>query len=129
MLLSKNLAPLKAQAKAAIDESAEAIRGRYITQGSGQAMAYQQKYLEAVAYLTDESIADSEIPAIIGEVGITAPTKYQVAQVVVNMQAMWRQLSAHIESLRLGAKADVDAATNPAAIEQAASINWDALLI
>ncbi|RUX60157.1 hypothetical protein [Mesorhizobium sp. M7A.F.Ca.CA.002.12.1.1] len=128
MLLSKNLTPLKAAAKLRIDTEAELTRGQFITQGSGQAMAYQQKYLEAVAFLADETIADEEIPAIVGEVGITAPTKYEVAQVVVNMQAMWRQLSARIESLRLGAKTAVDLAPNPGAIDQAATVDWESVL-
>ena len=57
------LEALRATAKAGVDAAAEAYRLTYITGGSGQAMAYQQKLEEAKAYLADPSLTAAEWPA------------------------------------------------------------------
>lgn len=117
--VQSRMGPARDAAKLRIDAAAEAIRLRYITPGSGQAMAYLQKHKEAVAFLADEQIEEAEIPAIVAEVGITGTTKYEVAQVIVNMEAIWRQASAQIDSARLAAKNAVSAAATQQDIEAA----------
>ncbi|PIO98575.1 hypothetical protein [Pleomorphomonas carboxyditropha] len=121
-----NLENLRAAVKASVDAAAEAYRLTYITGGSGQAMAYQQKLEEAKAYLADPSLTAAECPHIFAEIGITGETADAVAQVVVAMHAAWQIKSAEIEHKRLAAKAAIDAAETIAAINLMAKMDWDA---
>lgn len=121
---SPSLVALRAAAKAEVDLSAEAYRLTFITAGSGQAMAYQEKLLEAKAFLADPSLTAAECPHLYAEVGITGETAEAVAQVVVGMHAAWQFVSAAIEHKRLAAKAAIDAAETPEAISAAADVDW-----
>lgn len=120
--LTKDLTPLREAAKIRIDQDAETFRLRFITPGAGQAMAYQEKYEEAVALILDPAIAEEEAPHIFAEVGITGATAEEVAMIVVGMRIMWRGISADIEHKRLAAKAAIDQAQSPAAIDNILSI-------
>lgn len=124
LTLSRDLTPLKIAAKAEIDAAAEAERLKHITDGAGQQMAYQQKYLEAKAYLDNPAIEESAIPHLVAEVGITGDTVAEVAGVVVYMRNQWLQLSAQIEQKRLAAKMAVDLAATPTQISLAKVVNW-----
>lgn len=128
VLATIDLAAERATAKALIDSSAEAFRLNFITPGDGQAMAYREKFNEAILFMQDQQVSEADIPHIVAEVGITGQTKYEVVQVVLNMHDMWKHVSAGIERARLAAKEAVDEATNPAAISEATEIDWDALL-
>lgn len=121
-----SLESLRATAKASVDAGAEAYRLTYITGGSGQAMAYQQKLEEAEAYLADVSLTTIECPHIFAEVGITGETALAVAQVVVGMHAAWQVKSAEIERKRLAAKAAIDVGETAEAISAATEIDWGA---
>lgn len=112
-------------AKADVDAAAEAYRLSYITGGSGQAMAYQQKLEEAQAYLDDPSLTAAECPHIYAEIGITGETADAVAVVVVDMHAAWKVKSAEIEHKRLAAKAAIDEAATAPAIKAAAKVRWE----
>lgn len=120
-----SLEGLRAAAIASVDAAAEAYRRTFITGGSGQAMAYQQKLEEAKAYLADTSLTAAECPHIFAEVGITGESAEAVSQVVVGMHATWQVKSAQIERKRLAAKAAVDASETAEAISAAAKIDWD----
>lgn len=122
--LGKDLAPVKSEAKKAIDASAEEYRLNFITPGAGQAMTYQEKYNEAVAFLGDPTLQPHEVPHIYSEVGVTGATPFQVAQVVVNMRDIWKQISARIDGARIAAKDAVDAAGNPADLASASQVDW-----
>ncbi|KQV28087.1 hypothetical protein ASC97_06990 [Rhizobium sp. Root1203] len=103
----------KANYKANIDGLAEFERSKYITLGSGQAMTYMQKASEAKAWIAAAMAGtpmDSDYPLILAEVGITAPTLGEVAMVVNTAFTQWQQIGAAIESVRLSAKAEVEAA-------------------
>src|SRR5690606_7611681 len=82
----------------------------YITGGSGQAMAYLQKAMEATAYLAATDPDPADYPLLAAEVGITGETLADVAAVVDAHYQAWRVIGAAIEQARLGAKAAVDAA-------------------
>jgi len=125
---TKDLTNLKTLAKVSIDDGAEAFRLQFITNGTGQAMAYQEKYEEALLVTSGDIITDDQIPHILAEVGITAPTKEDVAQVILNLQSIWKGISAKIEKARLTAKDAVDAAKSAAEINSAALINWPSVL-
>lgn len=116
--LKVNLDPARARAYIQIDSLIEQARQRFVTPGSAQAMVYQQKYEEALAFTADPQIDPAEVPHIYGEVGITAPTAAEVAQVILNLRSLWRDVSAQLEQLRLGAKKAVEMAISAAAIDQ-----------
>lgn len=59
-------------------------------------MIYLAKEAEARAYLVDGTIG----PLLSAEVGITAPEPYQLAQLWVNLAALWRGAAAGIEGER-----------------------------
>ncbi|UZD70819.1 hypothetical protein [Brucella sp. JSBI001] len=109
------LATIKAGLKVEIDALAENERLKYITPGNGQAMTYQQKVTEAQAFKAATDPQPEAFPMLSSEVGITAPTIDEVADVVLAAYAQWQQIGAAIEAIRLGAKRDIDAAEDEAA--------------
>jgi len=98
-----------------VDVVAEAERLKYITPGNGQAMTYQQKVAEAQAFKAASNPKAADYPILSSEVGITAETLDDVADVILRAFAQWQQIGAMIESVRLGAKRDIDTATDEAA--------------
>lgn len=108
-------AEIVAQLKVLVDQSAESERLKYITPGTGQAMTYQQKVAEAQAFKAATDPQASDYPVLSSEVGITADTLDEVANIVLAAFAQWQQIGAMIESIRLGAKRDIDAAEDEAA--------------
>lgn len=106
---------IKQSLKTEIDAVAENERLKYITPGNGQAMTYQQKVTEAQAFKAATSPLASDYPMLSSEVGITAETIGEVADIVLAAFAQWQQIGAMIESIRLGAKRDIDAAEDEAA--------------
>lgn len=106
---------VKASLKALVDTSAETERLKYITPGKGQAMTYQQKVAEAQAFKAASNPQPSDYPILASEVGITASTLAEVADSVLAAFAQWQQIGARIESIRLSAKRDIDAAEDEAA--------------
>jgi len=109
------LAEVKAELKSGVDAHAEAERLKYITPGVGQTMTYQQKVSEAQALKATSNTQESDYPILSSEVGITAPTLGEVADIVLTAYAQWQQIGAMIEGIRLGAKRDIDAAEDEAA--------------
>lgn len=115
---------VKVSLKAAIDGAAEAERCKYITPGAGQAMTYMQKADEASRYLVTADPVGENFPLLSAEVGITAPTIVEVAQIVHGAYSQWQLIGAAIEAVRLGAKATIDAATTAQEAEAAAAPVW-----
>lgn len=122
------LAASRANALVAIDAQAEAVRRKYLTPGDGQMLSYREKMEEARTMLRDYPAGDAPaglFPLMESEVGITAPTLLAVAQTVHDTYTSWRTLEAGINATRLGAKAQVQAATSPEAVDAIlASIVW-----
>lgn len=118
----------KSSLKAQVDSLAEAERLKYITPGNGQAMTYQQKVAEAQAFKAASNPQPSDYPTLSSEVGITAETLDEVANIVLSAFAQWQQIGAMIESIRLGAKRDIDATQNEAAARAVVdSMRWPEL--
>lgn len=109
------LSDIKVALKAEVDVAAENERLNYITPGNGQAMTYQQKVAEAQAFKAATNPKASDYPILSSEVGITAETLSEVADIVLAAFAQWQQIGAMIESIRLGAKRDIDGAEDGAA--------------
>lgn len=118
-----SLSQLKADLNSKVDAAAETERLRYITPGEGQAMTYQQKVDEARAFKLASDPQAADYPVLFSEVGITAPTLAEVADIVLAAFAQWQKIGAAIESIRLGAKRDINAARD----EAAASSIFDAV--
>lgn len=110
-----DLGAVKAELKAAVDQAAETERLNYITPGVGQTMTYQQKVAEAQAFKASTDPKPSDYPILSSEVGITAETLGEVADIILAAFAQWEQIGAMIESIRLGAKRDIGAAEDEAA--------------
>lgn len=115
---------IKALAAARIDTSAEAVRSRFITIGSGQAMTYNEKAEEAKAYSLDDTVPTPFLTAQASALGITVE---QLAGEVLAKHAEWKIIGARIEGTRMGAKAALGVATNLAEIAEAMNIDWNAL--
>lgn len=105
---------VKTVLKVSVDASAETERLKYITPGTGQAMTYQQKVTEAQAFKAATNPKAADYPILSSEVGITAETLAEVADIVLAAFAQWQQIGAAIEVIRLGAKRDIDAAEDEA---------------
>lgn len=119
------LGDLKAAFKIQIDVAAERERLKYITPGNGQAMTYQQKVDEARAFKIASNPKTADYPVLSSEVGITAETLSEVADIVLAAFAQWQLIGAAIESIRLGAKRDIEAAADePAARAIVDAIEW-----
>lgn len=109
------------RARQAVNQARGAARLRYITDIPGQQMVYADKEAQAAAWLADPAPDPAHYPAITAEIGITAPTAHEVAQIYLNEAALWRQISAGIEGVAMAAHAAIDAATTAEACEAVAA--------
>ena len=111
----------KLAARARINTASGQARLALVTDIPGQTAIYQAKEAEARAFLAaGGDVATPETyPLLIAEIGITAPTAYQLAQVWVGMAHLFRQAAAASERARLTAIAAVDAAQDEDALEAA----------
>ena len=117
----KELAGAKAQAIATINSEIGAIRTLFITDIPGQGLIYTDKEREAIAYVAEDPapVDLSDYPFITAEIGTTGNNAAEVAQVYLNMAALWRQVGTQLEQLRLGTIALVGAATDQTGINAA----------
>lgn len=95
------------------------VRSQFVTVLPGQEMIYLNKEKEAAEYVaaTDPDIND--FPMIQSEVGVTAPTAYQVAQVWLYMGAQWRAVAASLERIRMVATNSINSATTETEVLEA----------
>lgn len=122
--LRADFSALKRAAEWKIDSEAEEVRKHFITPGSGQAMVYQQKRLEAEMVVADPAINASLVPHIYQEAELNQISLFDQAVIVLTMAYQWQQVSAIIETRRLGAKALVAQAVSPVQINAASIVNW-----
>lgn len=92
---------------------------RYITVGEGQSERYGGKALEARAFMTDPNPAEAEYPLIWSEVGVTAETPYEVAQIFMNLDLLWRTVGGAIDRAYFGTQAAIMAATSDGEMQAA----------
>jgi hypothetical protein len=121
------LQALKSSMLTTVDAEAETFRHQFITPGAGQAMTYEEKYAEALAYLANTEIDEDEIPHIVAEVGITGADKMEVAQAIVTVREQWRVLSASIEKVRLGQKKLIGEAVSVEALHTVPAVDWSTI--
>jgi len=109
---------VKANGRYQIDYAAEMTRLRYITNGAGQAMVYQEKAIEAAAYAGAGYPADlTSYPFIQAEVNASGLSAQEAADAIIAIRTSWIAVSAQIEEVRLGAKVLVNAATTKAEVD------------
>ncbi|OOG61996.1 hypothetical protein B0E45_31820 [Sinorhizobium sp. A49] len=119
-----DLCALKADAIARIDREAERYRLNFITGGSGQTMAYQQKLAESRAAIAGPPAHESEIAHIVAEAALDGVSVAAKAAEIIATFEQWQIVSAGIEVKRLGAKKAVAAAETAAAVNAAAHVDW-----
>ena len=113
------LATEKRAAVAQVNGMADQVRRMFITPIIGQEMVYLEKEAEARRYLNDIEPDLSDYPFISAEVGVSAVTAQQVAQLYLNLGAQWRVVGSMLENVRLGSIAAIEAATTLAQISAA----------
>lgn len=113
------LAAEKRAAVAQVNGMADQVRRMFITPIIGQEMVYLEKEAEARRYLNDLEPDLSDYPFISAEVGVSAVTAQQVAQLYLNLGAQWRVVGSMLENVRLGSIAAIEAATTLAQISAA----------
>jgi len=122
--IESELISLKNEVYSYIDETIGTIRLKFITDLPGQDSVYRMQEEEAIAYLKDEAnkgendpeLDPSNYVAIYHQIGLVAPTAYEIAQLWVNKANLTRSEGAKIEALRQGAKNTVADATTKADI-------------
>lgn len=102
-----------------INEKIGRVRQNFITSLPGQDMIYLRKEQEARAYLLDEDPVLSQYPMIAAEIGVTAETAYQIAQIWLYMSNSWQVIAAQLEWLRLVAINSVTSAVSEEAVQLA----------
>ena len=101
-------------------------RAQYITALLGQDMIYLAKEAEARSWLAAVTPDLADYPLLSAEIGLTAPTPDALAQVWLNLAAIWRAAAARLEVVRLSAPARIAAAPDAdAALAVAAAIIED----
>lgn len=115
------LATAQDRARHEINRVRGEVRLLFITALPGQEMVYLDKEAQARAYLSDPDPDPADYPGIMAEVGATAPTAYEVAQVYLNQAAIWRQVSAVIEGVAMAAHATIDTAASAEVCETVAA--------
>ena len=117
--IARDLDEARQEAISSVNQGIGRARQKFITALPGQDMIYLRKEAEARAYLaaSDPSLAD--YPMIAAEVGVTAETAYQVAQVWIFMSQRWQAVAASLEAIRLRATNAIAAAASAEAIAEA----------
>lgn len=112
--LDKPLADLRQQAHARLTDALTVARRTLVTDLPGQEMIYLRKEDEAKrivaasgrqATITPDPVV---YPILSAEVGVTAPTLYEVAQVILWKSAMWQRIAAALEAYRHRATAQIE---------------------
>jgi hypothetical protein len=117
------LARHKQEAIDKINTYAGQVRLKFITNLPGQDLIYKAKEEEALRYLTTDPapLTLVDFPMISAEVGVSAPTAYELAQLWANLSVMWRVASGEIEARRLTAIASVSSATQKITVDNSIS--------
>jgi len=100
------------------------LRRRMVTDLPGQEMLYLRKETQARDYVLTQT---GSHPLIEAEVGITAPTKDEVAQVILNLAYQWEQMAQFMEQTRLSANAVIRAAITVQEVD-VAKASFDAMV-
>ncbi|WP_444461601.1 hypothetical protein [Rhodobacter capsulatus] len=116
--IAAELVAYRLRAFASVNRHASDARKRYITDIAGQDMLYLRKEAEAAAFLKDTAPDLQMYPLIAAEIGITGQDAFQIAQIWLNMSAIWIEKAAEIEAIRLGYIAQINTSDEKSQIDQ-----------
>ena len=121
--LSADLEAAKSVAFDAVKAATGAVRLRFLTDIPGQELIYNEKRQEATLFLAlDPAPTDlTPYPFLAAEVGITAPTAAEVAAVFLARAALWVEVGAALEAIRLSTVQRIETALTEAEIADAVS--------
>lgn len=110
----------KAELKRIVAQQVELARKKFITDMPGQEAIYARKKETAVAYLQIDPPPENlnAFPLLKQEVGITAPTAFELAQLWLNLDNLWETVAANLEAVRLGANQTIDQAATMSELQQ-----------
>lgn len=111
--VAAGLQQAKTEAIAAVNAVSGLTRQKFITILPGQNMIYMAKEREAIANLAAPTGDSTPYPLLAAEVGVTAPTAWELAQVWVNVSVYWRSIAARIEGVQMCAIAQIENCTDP----------------
>jgi hypothetical protein len=103
------------------------VRSGFVSTLPGQEMVYLEKQREAIALLSDPQLPEEETPFINGEVGLTADTRENVAQVFLGLAHYWKSVAAYYERLRFETLAAIDKAGSVKELEAVIEDFYDKL--
>lgn len=115
--IARDLESARSAGLASIQAAIAAVRAPFVTDLPGQEMIYQRKEAEARAWLADPAPDLAHYPFLAREIGITAPTAHELAQIWLNMAAMLTAQGSVLEGLRQSANAAVAAAASATEID------------
>lgn len=103
-----------------VNETCGSIRAMFVTVIPFQETTYADKEKEAAAFVVDDNPSEDDYPYIFAEVGETAPTAFQVAQVYLNKAYLLRSQNAGLEKVRIAAITAIENASERSEIDSAA---------
>uniref|UniRef100_A4WS53 Uncharacterized protein n=1 Tax=Cereibacter sphaeroides (strain ATCC 17025 / ATH 2.4.3) TaxID=349102 RepID=A4WS53_CERS5 len=113
------LEALKAQAVWGINQVVGEVRKRYITPILGQEALYVKKEQQAREWVAAEAPQIEDYKMIAREVGVTAPTADELAQIWLNMAAITEEAVSRLENIRMTAIYAIRSAAGAADVEAA----------
>lgn len=121
-IAARKLLRARADAADAINARVGTLRRQFVTDIPGQEAIYLEKRAEARAYIAQTIQAGppsdlAEYPLLAGEVGVTAPDAWQLAQLWLNRAELFRRVGAATETHRLRALAALATAPDHETIE------------
>lgn len=124
---ARDLATVKSEYAARVDDAAEAERLKYVTPGAGMAMTYQEKKDQAVAVLSLGEVAANalpndgveDFPLLAASVPAEAATLYAAAQLIIARYEAWSAIGGAIEAKRLAGKKAINDAQDVSAVKAA----------
>lgn len=120
---NKNVTLNRYEAETAIDAAADRVRARFATPGKHQ--IYSDKRAEAARYVEHVQVGEepdmATFPYLSAEVGLTAATALDLAELWLWMDSVWKGAAAAIEQISLSAKAQVRLSQSQSAIDDIVS--------
>lgn len=119
---TKNVTLNRYEAETAIDAAADRVRARFATPGKHQ--IYSDKRAEASRYVQEAQTGEPDLatyPYLSAEVGLTADTPLELAELWLWMDGLWKGAAAAIEQISLSAKAQVRLSQSQSAIDDIVS--------
>lgn len=115
------LAEAKSAALARITAAVQGLRLRLVTPLPGQEAIYLQKQAEAARYVANPGPLDG-FPFLAAEVGVTAPTAEELAQLWLNMAHIFAVVGSVTERARKAAEGGIAAAGDLDAVNKAEAL-------